>query len=222
MNFPDKQTYRQLYRRFVTGGTMPLDFVQAAGRPRLLEGKAVLDLCAGGGEMTRALVQAGAARVVMVDSEERMLDDDLHFKLPQVSTVIAHVRPALEAMRKHGAFFDGAFCRQGVNYWLDPDAVFKLALVLRPGAPFVFNTFADCPPKMPHLKTYTLGEDHYVEVSWYEYGQVKHVQCCTGCEPHVTAFSYFSKANLHDLFDKEYELTIQQKGRTLLCVATRR
>lgn len=52
-------------------------------------------------------------------------------------------------------------------------------------------------------------------------GAVKHVQCCTGCAPHVTVFSYLSQANLKDIFAVDYDLVIHERGRTLLCVATK-
>jgi len=222
MSFPELHDYQRLYKRFVTGGMQPREFVTRAGE---LDGKVALDLCAGDGGITDVLRGVGA-RVVMIEMHESMLTKEYRFKvLPDVSVLLQHVRPALEACAKHGALFDAAFCRQGVNYWLDQDALTKLAVVLRSGAPFIFNTFARCPPESPHpplVKQYTLGDDHFVEVSWYEYGHVHHVQCCPGFPPHVTSFRYLSEANLKDLFAKDFELCIEHVGASLQCIARRK
>lgn len=112
-----------------------------------------------------------------------------------------------------------------MNYWLDQDAVTKLAAVMRPGAPFVFNTFARRPPESPEpplVKQYKLGDDHYVEVSWYEYGYVHHVQVCAGVPPHTTSFTYLSEAKLRDLFAKDFALDVVQVGASLQCIARRK
>lgn len=78
MSFPSYDVYRHLYRRFITGGMQPHEFVVRAGN---LEGKVALDLCAGGGDITTLLVEKGAS-VVAVDMHEEMLSKDLRFRRP--------------------------------------------------------------------------------------------------------------------------------------------
>lgn len=228
MKFPGIAAYERLYKRFIDNGTQAEEFIalaKAYRRDGNLMNLPVLDLCAGGGQITHALDAAGARPIVMVDSEEGMIAQDLRFRRPShIELVLKHVRPALEDMKQHGARFEAAFCRQGVNYWLDPDCVFKLARVMNCGAPFVFNTFAERPPEPPDpplVKQYTIRDEHYVEVSWYKYGVVTHVQCLAGMEPHVTTFSALSTANLRDLFAQFFELEIKERGKSLLCIARR-
>lgn len=230
-DYPSLSTYKKLYRRFVEGGTQPKEFLAACqaeglGRTIDFEGTTCLDLCAGGGEITEALVDRKARHVTMVDIEEQMLSEYMRFRRPaNVTFLNQHVNFALEACEKFGVLFDAAFCRQGVNYWLEQGTVNRLAAVMKPGAPFVFNTFARCPPdkSAPLVKQYKYKDHHYVEVTWYSYGSVYHVQVVDDLPPHTTAFHYFSRVRLEELFAGNFNLQITEKnGVTLFCVARRK
>jgi SAM-dependent methyltransferase len=104
-----------------------------------LAGKDVLDIACGQGLATRALAQAGAGRVVGVDSSEHMVELARRHG-PGHNSVVSYVQDDAEALTSlDDATFDGATCQLGLMDILNLGAaVSAVHRVLRPGGWFVF------------------------------------------------------------------------------------
>lgn len=218
-SYPDRETYRMLYRRYVDDRSRPSgELLDLAGD---LAGKAVLDLCGGSGALSLDATRRGAASVTMVDLASQMADLEALSK-EGVRAKFAEVAGWLSQAEARS--FDAAFCRQAVNYWLTPEAASALAGVLRPGAPFVFNTFSRQPPRNPAdgIKSYLLDGRGFVELSWLcPDGTVQHVQCREGVAPHATRFRWIPEEEYRSMLEPHFSLEIRKDGGTDLYVCRR-
>ena len=111
MRYPDYNTYTKLYGRYLKKG--PERFFSKAGD---LTGKHILDLCAGGGQLTQYALAQGATYVEMVDESARMLNPEFDGK-GKVGMLCQRVESYLDSVF-HDIPFDLIVCRQAVNYWL--------------------------------------------------------------------------------------------------------
>jgi len=107
-----------------------------AERLDLRDGRTVLDLGAGTGKLTRALVPTGA-RLVAVEPGERMLAE-LRRTLPDVEALIG----AAEAIPLPDASVDAITMGQAFHWFRHDEAIPELRRVLRPhgGVALIWNT----------------------------------------------------------------------------------
>jgi ubiquinone/menaquinone biosynthesis C-methylase UbiE len=107
-----------------------------AERLDLREGRTVLDLGAGTGKLTRALVPTGA-RVIAIDPGERMLAE-LQRIMPEVEAVIG----AAESIPLPDASVDAITMGQAFHWFRHDEAIPELRRVLRPGGgvALIWNT----------------------------------------------------------------------------------
>ena len=107
-----------------------------AERLDLRDGRTVLDLGAGTGKLTRALVPTGA-RVIAVEPGERMLAE-LRRTLPHVETLIG----AAESIPLADASVDAITMGQAFHWFRHDEAIPELRRVLRPygGVALIWNT----------------------------------------------------------------------------------
>jgi SAM-dependent methyltransferase len=215
MRYPDYKTYCTLYARY-------LDQIKAKRLLELagsLKGKRVLDLCGGGGEITKAASKK-ASLVAYVEQEIDMLSPELRELADPPATriwsgniqfFISPVElflgmPPGEFMEEE--LFDVALCSQAVNYWLNEATIKELAVLIKPKGLFVFNTFAWPPPEKPLVKQYTIDGRDYVEVTWRMDDIVHHVQVASGMAPHTTTFKWIAADSfrkiLSPFFDVEF------------------
>lgn len=185
MKYPDHETYRRLYGRYLKKG--PERFFAKAGD---LAGKHVLDLCSGGGQLAQYAIDNGAMAVVMVDLATQMLSPNF-----RAESAAIRIETSVEAYIHGftGSPFDLVVCRQGVNYWflnVNPEL---LAKMIKPGGMFVFNTFGNKPTEEPMVKEYFHGNRKFREVSFMFEGRIHHVQCCERMEPHFTVFDWIDR-----------------------------
>ena len=80
--------------------------------------------------------------------------------------------------------------RSGINYWFDRDTIQKLAQVINIGGKFIFDTFRSCPDIKPSVKEYEIEGKSYVEVTWLNGRNIKHIQIMEGQDPHQTQFKW--------------------------------
>jgi 2-polyprenyl-3-methyl-5-hydroxy-6-metoxy-1,4-benzoquinol methylase len=188
MNFPDYNTYQKLYGRFLKKGPEPF-FVQS--NPN---GKRVLDLCTGGGELSTYALEHGAEFVLLIDLAPEMINP--HFKgLGKTNRLIntSVEEFLLSNYNQHDNPFDIVTCRQSINYWFKNVTGESIAKAVKKGGMFIFNTFNTEPLDKPMEKVYYLNGKEYREVSFLFKGKVHHVQCCEGMEPHFTVFDWIEK-----------------------------
>lgn len=205
MEYPGHAVYRKLYARYFQGERTQ-QLVEAL---QTVAGLTVVDLCGGGGPLSRALLSAGAASVTLVDESTAMVQE-----VPPNITV--RTTDVLEWLfRTPNASFDAAVCQQAVNYWLEDLAVAQLARVLKPGARFAFNTFNRKPAAAPTVKQYELDGLKYAEASWLIAGDmVEHVQMCEGEPAHTTRFKWLSPEMLREMLEPYFACEEHQDGPT--------
>ena len=180
MNYPDYDTYTKLYGRYLKKG--PEKFF-AKRDPKGLK---VLDLCAGGGQLSQYALDHGADFVQMVDMEYKMLNPN--FKSPEgrVGMMTIAVEAYLRTINQ--APFDIGTCRQGINYWFPNVSGEEISGVIKKGGMFVFNTFGNKPSETPTIREYYHEGIAYKEISYRVGNLIHHVQTASGLPPHTTVF----------------------------------
>ena len=117
--------------------------------------------------------------------------------------------------RKLQLKLDIVFCRQAVNYWMNPECAASLANIINPGGLFIFNTFNTKPSTDPIVKEYYLYDIKFIEISYIdENGMVHHVQIREGLPPHTTQFRWLSKTYFKNCLDKWFNVDIITKNKT--------
>jgi SAM-dependent methyltransferase len=203
-----------------------------------LKPKRVLDACGGGGEITLAAIE-DAALVVYVDQEEKMLSPrlkgirreaaargytgevprNLMFSIEPIQLFLSSPPPNFTTGL---GGFDVVFCQQAINYWLNPETAKQLAALMKSGGVFIFNTFANRPPKEPFVRQYGLNGRHYVETSWMvEDDMVHHVQVASGLSPHTTIFKWMSADTLKTILSPHFHVTYKKMDQALYVKCTK-
>lgn len=209
--YPDHKTYKDLYLRYHSGR----DVKELIELLEPLQGKSVLDLCAGEGQVTFRALDHGAFEATAVDAEEAMLSKTL-WRHQKILVLTNTVHDVLNDMRKFGKTVDRIACRQAINYWLDEESARLLADVLTPGGILAFNTFNQKPPEKPLLKEYELEGHSFSEVSWLIGETVHHVQGRKGMLSHHTSFQWISPEKFRELLEPHFNVTEEKKGNTSL------
>lgn len=222
MNYPNRQRYEKLYRRFLHGRAADLINMSA-----FKEGDRVMDLCCGAGHLGLECHRRGADHVMLVDQELRMVcGDAMELVMDQECPVSWHnVTVAQMLSMLYGlaaSTLDVVFCQQAVNYWICRTNAKWLSQLLKPGGQFVFNTFTEAPPQVPTIKEYTL-EDGLKRIETFYMTPnhvVHHYQTCEGVAPHATSFNWFTEEELHAMlcpyFDVDLHI-IEKKTAVYVC-----
>jgi 2-polyprenyl-3-methyl-5-hydroxy-6-metoxy-1,4-benzoquinol methylase len=181
---PDYDTYTKLYGRYLKKG--PERFFAKCDP----NGKSVLDLCCGGGQLSQYALDHGAKSVRQVDLASHTLNPD--FKgFGKTNRMTIDVEGYLESDYNNADNpFDIVVCRQGINYWFKHTTGEAIAKAVKRGGVFVFNTFGNKPSETPQVRSYYHGGVEYKEVSFLFQGRFHHVQTATGMEPHFTVFDW--------------------------------
>lgn len=209
--YPDHETYRTLYRRFYE--TRPVeDLILRAGS---LEGRVIMDLCAGDARLTLVALQKGAENAIVIEQQASMIPSGV-WAHPRIRICLGTIKEQLGRLKSGLPQIDVVFCQQAVNYWLDAATASLVASVLRPDGVFVFNTFNTPPPEVPYVKTYDMGGVAFVEVSWLIGDAVHHVQIRQGMEPHYTQFQWISPKKFQELLSPHFEITVTNAGHSAL------
>jgi SAM-dependent methyltransferase len=196
--------YDRLYARYVGRN---LDKLILAAGP--VEGKRVLDLCAGSGAVAKRAKELGAASVTAADKSRKMLGGLFEQGVDQVIVLEDDPRDVTlnNIAEQVGTGYDLVISRQAVNYWWNINSLGEAMLPLKPGGVFLFNTFhGDTWTNAHHPSTseYKVGILHYAEVWWLDDTVIRHVQCCEGMPPHITTFDYISRG--------VFQLSIEDHG----------
>jgi len=202
----DSKTYDKLYAKYLRGDRTK-EMVELAGS---LKGKRVLDLCCGGGRLSREVLKRGIKSVCAVDESLTMID-------PIDEPINKFCMTVDEALSNLTSTFNAIFCQQGINYWFTPEHAEKIKRALAPKGVFIFNTFHKKPSTVPRVKHYYYERTglNYIEVSWLVKDMVKHVQIAEGMDPHFTEFRWISPEEFNKAFSKEgFKITLKSDGVT--------
>ena len=192
MKYPDYDTYAKLYGRYLKKDVQP--FFEGVD----IKGKVVLDLCAGGGQLSKYAIENGAARVIMVDTAPQMLSPD--FKKTDYTYQIRqdvsdYIRNFHMGPYKEDPQFDIVVCRQGMNYWFKNVSGEDIARVVKKGGRLVFNTFGNRPSETPSVREYFHQGIAYKEISYRVDDKIHHVQVAAGFPPHITMFDWIDRGD---------------------------
>lgn len=221
------EDYERLYARYVGRN---LDQLILAAGP--VEGKRVLDLCAGSGAVAKRAKQLGAASVTACDKSRNMLEGLFEQGIDQV--VVLEDDPSEVTLgnivEQVGTGYDLVICRQAVNYWWNTNSVGNAMLPLKRGGHFLFNTFHGdswSNPEHPQTSEYEIDGLYYAEVWWLgKHDTIHHVQCCEGMPPHVTTFDHISRGVFKLTLDEQIGFidecwTVERHGTTDIYVVQR-
>lgn len=212
------QEYASLYARYLKSraGEVWLDDIERVADISSWQGLAVLDICGGGGRAGIA-AQAAGANVLVVDGSPTMLEDN---PLPKAVGKMPYW------LSDHSKRYDVAWCQQAVNYWLNERGARDLALVLKPGGIFVFNTFNTLPSTIPTVKNYEFEGAHFTEASWTaqegEQTLVHHVQIREGRRPHFTFFAWISPEDYMRILTPYFYIERHTQGKSDIYVCRRK
>jgi ubiquinone/menaquinone biosynthesis C-methylase UbiE len=219
VKYPKIDEYQELYARYISAnGRSVTELVDMAGD---LDGKQVLDLCGGAGEIAVECARRGA-KVLLVDREHDMVKKELMF-LSGVSVRIAQVENLLW-LPEFFASFDVVFCRQAVNYWMTDELAFDVSQVLKPGGQFIFNTFNTPPPTVPQVLKYSMDEGKpdcslksgpvFVEIFYLVGNMVNHCQCREGLPMHLTQFRWITPEEFDAWLSPHFKVEVARKQKT--------
>ena len=231
MRYPDKKTYELLYSRYINDENL-LNMIDMAD-PNY-ENKKFLDLCCGNGKASIQALKKNVKYCVMVDKEKDMLPKYMQKTTKKREFNCMAVADFLRKVNRFNSFnrfnkidinkidinkiyknFDIAFCRQGINYWLNEECAENLANIMKKNSVFIFNTFNTKPPIHPIVKEYYLYNIKFVEISYVDKDDfVHHVQIREGMPPHITKFKWFSKEYFKNCLDKYFKIDIITRNKT--------
>lgn len=218
MNYPDIRKYEKLYRRFLLGDRSE-QMLDLYGD---ISDKIFLDICCGGGRLTKAALKRNTKKNIMIDSEINMMNIDICKNL-STEIYINTVENAFKELLQQKESVDVAICQQGINYWLTKSKAWKLSLIMPEGGIFIFNTFNNKPSEIPKIKEYTLTnpytsrEIHYMEINWLvkeDWFDVYHVQICQGEQSHFTKFRWMSEGYIRESLEKFFNVELITDGKT--------
>lgn len=184
MKYPNHEDYTKLYGRYLKKGPERF-FIKSDPN-----GKRVLDLCCGGGQLSTYALEHGATFVQMVDSCREMLNPNFNLQQESVSHKCMSVESYLNDCGEEQ--YDIIVCRQAINYWFKNVNGSDIAKITKKGGLFVFNTFGNKPSETPTVRDYYHKGRAYKEISYIVDDVIHHVQTTTGFPPHVTNFNWIS------------------------------
>lgn len=215
--YPPLHQYKILYARFMKDeGVQRL--LSSAGS---LDGKKVLDLCAGGLRITKGALKQKASYVSIVEQEAVMFP----MTLPDADRTRFYISSVEKFLRSQSGLlclfppiFDVVFCQQAINYWLSAECAVQLCGIMKPGAVFLFNTFAQCPPSKPTINGYQYDGRDYMEINWYEQKSnlIHHVQITPELPPHTTSFKWISAEDYTVMLSPYFDLEVTQFDRSVV------
>ncbi len=224
MSYPNIKTYEKLYRRFLQGDRSK-EMLDLAGD---ISSKVFLDICCGGGRLTKEAIKRNTKKNIMIDVEAKMISEGfIESGLTQL--LIMSIEDAIVEIKRTNKIIDIAMCQQGINYWLTESKARSLSHLMPKGGIFIFNTFNKKPSETPLVKQYGLllpGElkkRHYTEVSWFvknDWFNIYHVQICQGEESHFTKFRWMDEEYIRYCLEKFFEvkLIIDNKTSIYKCI----
>jgi len=208
MDYPNRETYRVLYKRYLDEERVD----QMISKALNLNCKSsVLDICSGGGRLARKIVRDINCKVLMVDKSEDMMD--LKYNSKFCNYYVGTIKHFLHFRKLK---FDAIFCQQAINYWFDRNVIEKISSCMFSGGYFIFNTFSDKPSTEPTTKEYQIDGLSYIETSWLVGNVVNHVQICEGYPPHYTKFKYISKNEFLSVLRMYFDVNVEKDGSTLI------
>ncbi len=219
MKYPDYKTYEILYARFLQGDRSE-QLLDLAGN---IEGKSLIDICCGGGRLTKEALKRGIRKIIAVDSEPSMIPNEIKNNR-KIDSYTSGIEYRLLVIPEHyHEKIDIAICQQGINYWLTETLAKNLSLIMKPGGVFIFNTFNEEPSEMPEINKYMAdsgcGEQRiYVEVSWRiddgRWDDVQHIQICEGFPPHFTSFKWMDDEYIRACLEAYFDVELIKDGKT--------
>jgi hypothetical protein len=230
-DYPPYLEYCEIYKRYTSDHGRPLSELMDLGGDHYE--KNVLDLCAGGCELSHAAAAQGAKCVHAVDRDRNMIgkqvlmydaaDPTMSCIYPCNRDIDTYLKTFCTA--ETSGYFDIAYCRQGVNYWMTSELVAKLAHIIDGGGLFIFNTF-NSRPEGRVQKEYEIDGHWYVEISYVirrnRRDAVCHVQCMDGYAPHVTSFNWIPRKEFMEMLGPHFSVEIKTDGATDIYRCVRR
>lgn len=206
----NSRTYEILYVKYLQRNRTK-QMVDLAGD---LNGKRVVDLCAGGCRLSEEVLKQKPSTITAVDESLKMLqpigDSPINKQCMSVEDALTILTPGIT---------DAVFCQQGINYWFRPKHAMMIKKVLAPNGVFIFNTFNQKPPKTPFTKSYLYHGRKYIEISWLVKDMVKHVQIAEGMDPHFTEFRWISPDEYQEVFKAvRLNVEVQTDGKAAVYV----
>jgi len=215
------EEYNKLYARYLGRNVDRL--ILAAGP---VEGKRVLDVCAGSGAVALRAKELGASFTMAHDLSSLMLEGLAERGVDEVSSEWHYDTEVFPS--DDFSTFDLVVCRQAVNYWWSSKGLVELLEALHIGGHLVFNTFhgdAWTDAAHPTTREYEIDGLHYAETHWRVDDEIHHVQCCEGMPPHCSSFGFFSREDfattLNDESNHVENWTVERHGPTDIYVVGR-
>jgi len=191
------EEYCKLYERYLQ---RPVDELVLAAGP--VEGKYVLDLCAGSLRLSKRAKELGAAWVAAFDKSAKMMDVPWKNEAADICVIGGMWLTNLDEFGDEFPF-DLVVCQQAINYWFNERHFgYLVENVLADGGAFVFNTFSKRPPEKPTVREYQIGGVEFMEVYQLVESTVYHVQMRREMKPHATRFQYITRQEFGIVIEK--------------------
>lgn len=177
------EEYLKLYERFLS---RPVDDLLLVSGD--LNGKRVLDLCAGTLRASNRAKELGAEFVVALDKSNKIIPKT-HKADRVIICDVFDMEEDPEIWKL--APFDLIVCQQAINYLFNYVLFESITKLLSKNGTLVFNTFNKKPSTIPEVREYELGGDKLIETIQLVGDVVYHQQMRTGYRPHCTSFYWF-------------------------------
>lgn len=205
------EQYVALYERFLHRS--PDELLLAAGP---IQGKQVLDLCAGTMRASNRAKELGASYVVAVDKSSTIIPRE-HKADAVIITDISDIWSTRLAL--FSKTFDLIVCQQGINYWFSDKNIESVSKLLKHGGHFVFNTFNTRPSETPQIRKFDSGT---IEVIQLVDGTVYHLQARKGYMPHFTSFKWIAGDDIENVVNTHFrDVNSIVEGGTTIYVCER-
>ncbi|MCL2174386.1 hypothetical protein FWH58_03825 [Candidatus Saccharibacteria bacterium] len=203
--YPSYEVYEKLYARYFKRSVTEL-----TDSANVQKTDKVLDICGGGGRLTRQLVKLSDF-VSYLDQEADMIPSDL--AIMGVKIYNLSIQDFLKTNKER---YNKVFCQQAINYWLNDIDVEQFAGIFEENGLFVFNTFNNKPTEKPMVKEYEYDEANFIETSLLIGDKVHHVQIREGYAPHYTVFDWIPGEDIEEKLSPFFSINVAVSGATAI------
>lgn len=242
MRYPNHTTYEKLYARFINQENLKRMFDLVKDKMQF-NGSMFFDICCGNGRASIEAAERGFGRFCLLDQESAMIPEDIKWRISkktknnlgflEVYIYCEELNSFLKNRpkkffspfiwsKKKKLGYDLAMCEQAINYWASRGNFELLKEYIHPNGYLVFNTFNQQPPTKEKalIKNYNIGTDSYMEISWLDGEDVKHIQILNEEDSHFTKFKWLSKDKLKDLLNGIFNFEIFTFNKTDIYVCS--
>lgn len=192
MDYPDKNTYEFLYKKYIEK-----DFKFENYKHFDYTNKSILDLCGGAGYTSKFMLNQNVKEIDYFDLSKVMIDSELLNE--NINIYNGNVLKDLPNKK-----YDFIFTKQAINYWFKTIDMKYFSDKIKKNGYFIFNTFYISNDRPNIIKKYKIDDIEYEEYSFLKDDKIFHIQK-QGNLIHKTIFNNISKETFYKRLKKYFK-----------------